>query len=92
MKYRVLICRKSDGEKRWSQWFDATADDERSANAVLFDWLENNNACDCNRHLRFTEADDDTEVDCGHTLYDVLRFETDDGRVADQLTGEWVAA
>lgn len=101
MKYRVLLRRNADGLERWSNWYPEYGEDTQHPGRILFNWLENNYSCDCNRHLEFERAggtpedelwgddDDDDFPPCGHTRYDVLRIETDDGRVADEETGQW---
>ena len=98
MKYRALICRKADGEQQFSPWYDASGDDQKSPALILFSWRQNNFSCDCNRHLEFERGrgtPEDAiwdEIKCGNKLYDVLHFETDDGRVADERRCEWVKA
>lgn len=51
-------------------------DDEPDRFIIAFDWGDNNNSCDCNRHLKFEQAGNnpnwrDTEIECGESRFRV---------------------
>ncbi len=81
-RYKVAIRDNATGETRIRDmgdlpWLDHT----------LYWWTEGNFGCDCNRHMEFIRAKDDSESDmdheCGDSAYSVLHAEFDDG---SQLT------
>jgi hypothetical protein len=52
----------------------------------VFNWEENNYACDCNRHLFFKrvnndENDEDWDIECTHGKYSVNLKNKKDGKV-----------
>ena len=87
MKYRFLIHDNTTGEERvFDEDYD-WRDDERygpGEDAMLFQWQENNYACDCNRGNFFRDAagaPDITDSDdrCGSERYTVVWAERPDG-------------
>jgi len=42
----------------------------------VFIWQEGNYACDCNRHLFFTDFEDESDFTCSHHLYKVNIFDS----------------
>lgn len=51
---------------------------------VIFDWLENNNSCDCNRSIHFENAGGETDYDgeCGDGRFFVRLLNEDGSLIA----------
>jgi hypothetical protein len=85
---RITLRKNRTGETRVIEWegSDTWKDAE-------FNWLENNWACDCNRHREWLRAKGPPKVGnrfwnnahnwCGNWRYEVLSVEETDGTVID---------
>jgi len=76
--FTVEIKRTADG--RVARWHS----DQEWEEIDLYRWTDGNYGCDCNREIYFMEAigakvDDQADLVCGETRFQVLRITSDDG-------------
>jgi len=77
--FDVHIKRNSDGLVR------VYHDESDFYSGGEFQWLDNNYACDCNRHILFQriageEDESDWDIECSNTLYSIVKFVLPNGK------------
>lgn len=82
MKYTIRLRHTSTGETKDHEC-PVDWDDEHM---MLFNWFENNFACDCNRMMILCD-DDDTDFPCGHEAVAIDWIKREDGSMVD--ISEW---